>query len=176
MYIYIIYTSYYITLHNYSFFWGRPTLIHPHPFETPSYSRYCAKASSLVSAALCATAWCTSRRRSSLGGIAVRKRCHIFTWETKGASPRELYNWDVIDRNMIFIYIYIYIDIWHIYIYMYIDICIYIYIYVYWCIYYMYICIIYIYIYLTYIYIYIYIYWHIYIYILTYIYIYWHII
>ena len=100
-------THTHITLHNYSFFWGRPTLIHPHPFETPSYSRYCAKASSLVSAALCATAWCTSRRRSSLGGIAVRKRCHIFTWETKGASPRELYNWDVIDRNMIYIYIYI---------------------------------------------------------------------
>ena len=114
------YTSYYITLHNYSFFWGRPTLIHPHPFETPSYSRYCAKASSLVSAALCATAWCTSRRRSSLGGIAVRKRCHIFTWETKGASPRELYNWDVIDRNMIFIYICIYIYIYILtYIYVY---------------------------------------------------------
>ena len=138
------YTSYYITLHNYSFFWGRPTLIHPHPFETPSYSRYCAKASSLVSAALCATAWCTSRRRSSLGGIAVRKRCHIFTWETKGASPRELYNWDVIDRNMIYIYICIYIYI-YIDIYMYIDICIYIYICILMYILYVYICIIYIY-------------------------------
>ena len=45
----------------------------------PSYSSCRANSSSLVVPRSTA-AWCTSRRWSSLGGSAVRKRCHIFTW------------------------------------------------------------------------------------------------